>query len=65
MGWTARSRRRRISVTRRAFRRQQGVAVYDLCVVFVEFEKLLYLFTGGDLHLVGHEFAQGLPTRLF
>ena len=51
--------------------------MYDLCVVFVEFEKLLYLFTGGDLRLVGvfftelalepigHELAQGLPTRLF
>ena len=60
--WTARSCRRRISGTRRAFRRQPGVALYDLCVVFVEFEKLLYLFTGGDLRLVG--LFPNLPQNL-
>ena len=32
--------------------------MYDLCVVFVEFEKLLYLFTGGDLRLVGLFFTE-------
>lgn len=32
--------------------------MYDLCVVFVEFEKLLYLFTVGDLRLVGLFFTE-------
>lgn len=47
-----------------------------MCVVFVEFEKLLRFFTGSDLRLVGlfsklspetigRHFARGLPTRDF